>query len=230
MTAGEIARELWWTNHEFSPVDSIPPWISILIFHRKDEHWSALVAAVQRRSLTPSTWISPLNTVLFCFSRRKKYTDFANYTDECEISSSHGGEYEVQNCLLGCTEMSHPLWWRQHVPLKRRSTIILHGSTSQKTILNFILTNIACKRKLRKPGFRNRQGIRCDLEQAANTTMYTRSTSVCLHRCRGNGRYNSRLVLRPTRKRNGYQCYWKVWETPSRNKWGSASAAECHLT
>jgi hypothetical protein len=27
-------------------------------------------------------------------------------------------------------------WWRQHVPLKRRSTIILHGSTSQKTILN----------------------------------------------------------------------------------------------
>jgi hypothetical protein len=22
---------------------------------------------------------------------------------ECEISSSHGGEYEVQNCLLGCT-------------------------------------------------------------------------------------------------------------------------------
>jgi hypothetical protein len=22
---------------------------------------------------------------------------------ESEISSSHGGEYEVQNCLLGCT-------------------------------------------------------------------------------------------------------------------------------
>jgi hypothetical protein len=27
---------------------------------------------------------------------------------------------------------------RQHIPLKRRSTIILHGSTSQKTILNFL--------------------------------------------------------------------------------------------
>jgi hypothetical protein len=26
-----------------------------------------------------------------------------------------------------------------HIPLKRRSTIILHGSTSQKTIMNFIL-------------------------------------------------------------------------------------------
>jgi hypothetical protein len=39
----------------------------------------------------------------------------------CDISSSHGGEYDVQNCLL-----------------KRRSTIILHGSISQKTILNII--------------------------------------------------------------------------------------------
>jgi hypothetical protein len=27
-------------------------------------------------------------------------------------------------------------WWRQHAPLKRRSTIILHGSTSKKTILD----------------------------------------------------------------------------------------------
>jgi hypothetical protein len=28
--------------------------------------------------------------------------------------------------------LTHPWWWRQYVPLKRRSTIILHGSTSQK--------------------------------------------------------------------------------------------------
>jgi hypothetical protein len=27
-------------------------------------------------------------------------------------------------------------WWRQYAPLKRRSTIILHGSISQKTTLN----------------------------------------------------------------------------------------------
>jgi len=33
--------------------------------------------------------------------------------------------------------------WRQYVPLKRRSTIILHGSTSQKTILN-IQDILAC--------------------------------------------------------------------------------------
>jgi hypothetical protein len=37
----------------------------------------------------------------------------------CEISSSHGGEYDVQSCLLGYT------------------AIILHGSITQKTALNF---------------------------------------------------------------------------------------------
>jgi hypothetical protein len=40
----------------------------------------------------------------------------------CEISSSHGGEYDVQS-------------W----PLKRRSTNILHGSITQKTTLNNLL-------------------------------------------------------------------------------------------
>jgi hypothetical protein len=32
--------------------------------------------------------------------------------------------------------MTHPWWWTQYAPLKRRSTIILNGSTSQETILN----------------------------------------------------------------------------------------------
>jgi hypothetical protein len=31
---------------------------------------------------------------------------------------------------------------KQHVPLKRRSTIILHGSTTQKTALNVIVVNV----------------------------------------------------------------------------------------
>jgi hypothetical protein len=30
-SAGRIAKELWWTNREFSSVDIIPPWFSILI-------------------------------------------------------------------------------------------------------------------------------------------------------------------------------------------------------
>jgi hypothetical protein len=48
----------------------------------------------------------------------------------CEISSSHGGEYDVQSF--------HPWWWRQYAPLKRRSTITLHDSISQKITLNII--------------------------------------------------------------------------------------------
>jgi hypothetical protein len=34
------------------------------------------------------------------------------------------------------TMFTNPWWWRQYAPLKRRSTIIWHGSISQKTILN----------------------------------------------------------------------------------------------
>jgi len=35
-----------------------------------------------------------------------------------------------------------PWWWRQYAPLKRRSTIILHGSITQKTALNIILAAV----------------------------------------------------------------------------------------
>jgi hypothetical protein len=56
-----------------------------------------------------------------------------SYFISCEISSSHGGEYDV---------FRDPWWWRQYIPLKRRSTIILHGSTTQKTALNIILYHV----------------------------------------------------------------------------------------
>jgi hypothetical protein len=38
--------------------------------------------------------------------------------------------------------LGNPWWWRQYAPLKRRSTIILLGSTSQNTALNIILTAV----------------------------------------------------------------------------------------
>jgi hypothetical protein len=28
---GRIARELWWMSQEFSPIDAIPPWLSMFI-------------------------------------------------------------------------------------------------------------------------------------------------------------------------------------------------------
>jgi hypothetical protein len=37
MTAGSIARELWWTNKELFPVNIIAPWFYMLIHHLGDE-------------------------------------------------------------------------------------------------------------------------------------------------------------------------------------------------
>jgi hypothetical protein len=37
MTAGRIARELWWKNQEFSSFDIIPPWFAMFIYHLGDE-------------------------------------------------------------------------------------------------------------------------------------------------------------------------------------------------
>jgi hypothetical protein len=36
MTGDGIAREVWWTNQEFSFVNNTPPWISTLIYHLGD--------------------------------------------------------------------------------------------------------------------------------------------------------------------------------------------------
>jgi hypothetical protein len=44
-------------------------------------------------------------------------------------------------------------WWRQHVPLKRRSTTNLHGSISQKTILNIILAAVRTWNLIKDPSF-----------------------------------------------------------------------------
>jgi hypothetical protein len=37
------------------------------------------------------------------FNGMTSLQNFTNIYQLCEISSSHGGEYDVQNCLLGCT-------------------------------------------------------------------------------------------------------------------------------
>jgi hypothetical protein len=36
-SAGRIVRDLWWMDQEFSSVDFIPPWFSMLIYHLEDE-------------------------------------------------------------------------------------------------------------------------------------------------------------------------------------------------
>jgi hypothetical protein len=67
-----------------------------------------------------------LPTVAYFKDSMHQDSVFSNAGDdsECEISSSHGGEYDVQSCLLGCT------------------VNILHGSTTQKTALNMMTLNV----------------------------------------------------------------------------------------
>jgi hypothetical protein len=36
-SAGMIARELWWINHDISPVNTIPPWFSMFIYYLGDK-------------------------------------------------------------------------------------------------------------------------------------------------------------------------------------------------
>jgi hypothetical protein len=45
----------------------------------------------------------------------------------------------VFRAVFWVISLTHPWWWRQYAPLKRRSTIILHGSITQKTALNILL-------------------------------------------------------------------------------------------
>jgi hypothetical protein len=52
-SAGRVAREIWWTKEEFYPVDIIPPWFSMLIYHLGVIK-KPVDAAVTRRSHNPS--------------------------------------------------------------------------------------------------------------------------------------------------------------------------------
>jgi hypothetical protein len=60
---GRIAKELWWTNDEFFPVNIHPQWFSMLIYHLgAGGGWTTgpLLAAVQGHSLTLLTWSSSI--------------------------------------------------------------------------------------------------------------------------------------------------------------------------
>jgi hypothetical protein len=48
-------------------------------------------------------------------------------------------QISAPDCHCSLNLNLNPWWWRQYAPLKRRSTIILHGSTTQKTALNINL-------------------------------------------------------------------------------------------
>jgi hypothetical protein len=107
-----------------------------------------------------------------------------------------------QRCVLG------PWWWRQYATLKRRSTIILHGSTTQKTTLNIILAAV----------------------RTWNLTNWLRFWDGCLARCSiqwpgicQTARWSNifGLFIRPRAPHNGGG--WDLWWTERRH----VTAAPC---
>jgi hypothetical protein len=58
-------------------------------------------------NLLPYTMLDKYNIFTYPQSRilNMQIMNFLNINElkDCEISSSHGGEYDVQSCLLGCT-------------------------------------------------------------------------------------------------------------------------------
>jgi hypothetical protein len=58
--------------------------------------------------------------------------DGKNIFKRCEISSSHGSEYEVQNCLLGCTAVTF-----QRCVLPPSSGMMEAARTSETSVDNY---------------------------------------------------------------------------------------------
>jgi hypothetical protein len=119
-------------------------------------HWAqkrAKLGSAVNAVIIIREWCSELSSGMYCRVKsgmmeavRTSETSVGNYFRRQYIPEDNSEHHtrrrenlksqiirEVQNCLLGCI---------LHVPLKRRPTIILDGSTSQKTILNIILAAV----------------------------------------------------------------------------------------
>jgi hypothetical protein len=65
----------------------------------------ALLVTFQRSALPLQGKVTLVSTYsVYPFSvANRKWSRKIDLNRACEISSSHGGEYDVQSCLLGCT-------------------------------------------------------------------------------------------------------------------------------
>jgi hypothetical protein len=118
-------------------------------FHRCElpPSWSLMMEAVRTSETSVDKYFSrpyiPEDNSEHHTRRRENLkSDLVNLYEEATLRCIRRFEsLRIKKAKRLCSAMprprSHPWWWRQYAPLKRRSTIILHGSTSQKTILNF---------------------------------------------------------------------------------------------
>jgi hypothetical protein len=93
-------------------------------------------------------WCSELSSGIYCrddggsthlwnVGRQLLYTAVHPRRQSSLMEAVRTSETSVDNYFTRqyIPEENHHPWWRQYARLKRRSTIILHGSTSQKTII-----------------------------------------------------------------------------------------------
>jgi hypothetical protein len=127
--------------------------VYLLLIQDLGTRWGWVVSVTPRphfspEERTPGThwtggWVGPradldieVGGKILCLCRgsnRDRPVVYPVFMDETSVDNYFTRQYIPED-----NSELHPWWWRQHVPLERRSTIILHGSTSQKTILNFI--------------------------------------------------------------------------------------------
>jgi hypothetical protein len=94
--------------------------------------------ALPRTKLHPLHLLSPY-TSLSLLLEPPAHCHWPVYSLSSLTTTGHPGTGHLYKPRSFRARLTHPWWWRQYAPLKRRSTIVLHGSTSQKTILNIIL-------------------------------------------------------------------------------------------
>jgi hypothetical protein len=90
--------------------------------------------------LGSESWCSELSSGIYC--RVKWLSTDSETSVEKNLTRQYIPEDNSELHTRRRENLKSSGWWRQYVPLKRRATIILQGSTSQKTILNIILAAV----------------------------------------------------------------------------------------
>jgi hypothetical protein len=159
--SGPYMRVLWWTKWRRDRFRSeFVGFLLSISFHRGSSlsfissgGWTIgpLLAAVQRHSVTPWTWTlrTYRETDIFLASQQpfiairislpcsqERVTRHVHRRSSALVRFKVLAAASMMLRIVFWDVLHHPWWWRQYAPLKRRSTIILHCSTSQKTILN----------------------------------------------------------------------------------------------
>jgi hypothetical protein len=112
--------------------------------YQSQSHWclyQSLLTCINTKQVGDSKWVCICETgIAFSNSTVRTRSQSPVPLKHIWLSELSSGLYgRVEGLATDVSEVRtasnirEPWWWRKHVPLKRRSTITLHGNTSQKT-------------------------------------------------------------------------------------------------